>query len=162
MKDDHSRGAPPTSSEITRRTVLGGLAAAALTVPTISHAAGRKRRSTRAELPTAASPHSMFDPRSGLFSPVASMKMPRARHASVLLPDGRVAVLGGFGQQPTGSVEIYDPGTNMWTSGQPLKVPRLDHTAISDGDAVYILGGSGLGQVDFVEYYQPALKPSGA
>jgi hypothetical protein len=104
----------------------------------------------------------IFDPRSGLFSPAASMKMPRARHASVLLPDGRVAVLGGFGQQPTGSVEIYDPGTNTWTGAQPLKVPRLDHTAVSDGDAVYILGGSGLGQVDFVEYYQPALKPSGA
>ena len=84
----------------------------------------------------------IFEPNSGEWIQVASMQVARARHASVQLNDGRVAVLGGYHYSPTNSIEIYDTATDTWTAANPLAHPRYDHTAISDGRNVYVIGGS--------------------
>jgi hypothetical protein len=84
------------------------------------------------------------------------MQLPRARHAAVALKDGRVAVIGGISNGPTASVEVYDPGTDSWTFSKPLAQPRYDHTVASQGDTVYVIGGSAQSMLDGVEAVFPA------
>jgi type II secretory pathway pseudopilin PulG len=83
----------------------------------------------------------IFDPEKNEWSTAASMTHPRARHASVLLPDGRVAVLGGFYTGPLDSAEIYDPSTNTWTKGTKLPQPMCDHTACLAQGRIIVSGG---------------------
>jgi len=103
----------------------------------------------------------IFDPRTGIYLNAAPMRVARARHAAVMLGDGRVAVLGGIGQNPTSSVEIYDPRTNTWEVGEPLAGPRYDHTATSDGYYVYVMGGTAQNMVSGVEYLRPVSLANG-
>lgn len=84
----------------------------------------------------------IFDPSNHTWQNAAPMAMPRARHASVLLPDGRVAVLGGFYNRSLASVEIYEPRTNTWTKGKSLPQPMCDHTACLAQGRVVIAGGA--------------------
>ena len=69
--------------------------------------------------------------------------------------DGRVAVIGGMSQNPTASVEIYDPARNTWQVGAPLAQPRYDHSAVADGDLVHVLGGSNSLMMSGVETLDP-------
>lgn len=84
----------------------------------------------------------IFDPASHSWLNAAPMALPRARHASVLLPDGRVAVLGGFYNTALDSVEIYEPRTNTWTKGKSLPQPMCDLTACLAQGRVVIGGGA--------------------
>lgn len=61
------------------------------------------------------------------------------------LPDGRILVNGGSSSAKT---SIYDPGTNRWTSGAAMNVPRgyQGDTVLSNGD-VLTVGGSWSGGV---------------
>ncbi len=97
----------------------------------------------------------IYDPNSGGYSVAAPMNVARARHASVTLSDGRVAVLGGIGMNPTSSVEIYDPRTNTWQAGEPLSQPRYDHCAAFDGYYIYAVGGTSQGMLSGVEAIRP-------
>lgn len=92
--------------------------------------------------PRALSSAAIYDPSNNSWSAAAEMHIPRARHAAVVLPDGRVAVLGGMATQATASVEIYDPHEDKWLAAEPLAQPRYDHGATTDGGAIYVIGGS--------------------
>ncbi|HEY3782900.1 MAG TPA: kelch repeat-containing protein [Fimbriimonadaceae bacterium] len=83
----------------------------------------------------------IFDPGRNEWSTAAPMTFPRARHASVLLPDGRVAVLGGFYKGPLDSVEIYDPSQNTWAKGKKLPQPMCDHSACFAQGRIIVSGG---------------------
>jgi N-acetylneuraminic acid mutarotase len=83
----------------------------------------------------------IYDPGRNAWSSAASMSHPRARHSSVLLPDGRVAVLGGFYTGAIDSVEIYDPSQNTWAKGQKLPEPTCDHSACFAQGRIIITGG---------------------
>jgi len=96
----------------------------------------------------------LYDPRNGTWTTAAPMMTPRARHAAVTLPDGRVAVIGGMGLSATASVEIYDARTNQWRSAPSLAQPRYDHSAVLDGGNIYVLGGSAASMLSSVELYQ--------
>ena len=93
----------------------------------------------------------ILDGSGGQMWSAAPMIVPRARHAAVALPDGRVAVMGGIALAPTDSVEIYDPRTNTWELGGSLAQPRYDHCAVCEGGQVYVLGGSSLSMMTGVE-----------
>lgn len=83
----------------------------------------------------------IFDPAGESWTNAQPMVQPRARHASVLLSDGRVAVLGGFAIGELSSVEVYDPATNQWSSGHPLPRPMADISACCSRGKIIVTGG---------------------
>ncbi|HBJ84410.1 MAG TPA: hypothetical protein DDZ88_11175 [Verrucomicrobiales bacterium] len=102
----------------------------------------------------------LFDPKTGLWTPVASMNSPRSAHAATLLADDRVLVAGGQTVQGVAlaSAEIYDPVTLTWTSiGGMLSSRRsASATTLADG-RVLLAGGFGPGGVlSTAELYNPA------
>ena len=66
----------------------------------------------------------IFDPTTRTFAPTGPMTAPRHFQSSVLLPDGRVLVVGGSEQlnwtRDTSRTEIYDPKTGTFSLGDPL------------------------------------------
>lgn len=83
---------------------------------------------------------------------VNSMVNARAFHNSVVMPDGKVLVVGGEGYPVPFSddttvltPELYNPATSSFTSVNPISVPRNYHSwALLMPDAQVISGGGGL------------------
>ena len=88
-----------------------------------------------------------YDPRDDAWTDLAPLATPRARHAAALLPDGRVAVLGGMHAAPVASVEIYDPQTDVWSAGEPLPLPLVDHAAAACAGGILVTGGGASAQL---------------
>jgi hypothetical protein len=90
-------------------------------------------------------PADMTQPAS--FTPVASLRFPRAEATASLLLDGTILVVGGAGDAngtPRRDAELYNPITRTTTVFE-LAVARRGHTAtvLSDG-RVLVAGGIGL------------------
>jgi Kelch motif len=93
------------------------------------------------------------------WSPAAPMREARVRPVTVLLPDGRVLVAGGFGDhecsrsvasneryscKPLASAEIYDPASNEWTPTAPMPEARGGAVGtLLSGGTVLVVGGDG-------------------
>lgn len=97
----------------------------------------------------------------GSFASVESLAEARHAHTATVLPDGRVLVLGGFGDFGTlASAEIYDPASRTFEPGGAIAGPRRSHSAsaLSDGQ-VLVAGGMGneLDAALAIEIYDPAL-----
>ncbi|KAL8964463.1 MAG: hypothetical protein Q9183_004434 [Haloplaca sp. 2 TL-2023] len=83
---------------------------------------------------------------------VGSMSQARAFHNSVVMPDGKVFVVGGeaypvpFSDDTSTLIpEIFNPTTSSFTSGSPMAVPRTYHSwALLLQDASIMVGGGGL------------------
>lgn len=79
----------------------------------------------------------------------ASMASPRVFCDAVLLPDGKVFVVGGsrsgradHGMEPVLTPEIFDPDAETWTTMAPQHVARMYHgSAILLPDATVLLAG---------------------
>lgn len=71
---------------------------------------------------TLTSSSELFDPRTGAWSPAASMPSPRADHVATLLSNGRVLVVGGTsdGTNQVAATIEYDPSRNVWIKLPPL------------------------------------------
>jgi N-acetylneuraminic acid mutarotase len=75
----------------------------------------------------------------------------RSGHASVLLGDGRVLVVGGSvpirqdDHAALAHCEIYDPATGKWSPAGTLNEPRRNHQAVLVGTTVLAIGGSAPG-----------------
>jgi hypothetical protein len=95
----------------------------------------------------------VWDPATGLSTQVGPMSAPRAGHASALLNNGRVLIVGGaqtldFANLPAfiagllETTEIYDPVAGTLTSGPNLLEKKLFHSAttLAGGD-VLVAGG---------------------
>lgn len=86
----------------------------------------------------------VFDPVTGGFRAVGSLRTGRGGHTASLLPDGRVLVAGGwFGSRGvTPTVEIFDPSTERFSDGPALPQPRDAAVAVGlpDGD-ILLIGG---------------------
>ena len=94
----------------------------------------------------------IFDPRTGKWTPTGPM-MAAARseveYASVLLPDGRVLVPGGYTapSTPVSSSDLYDPRTGTWTASGSMSVVRAGHSSIvlRGNRGVLVMGGTAKG-----------------
>jgi alkylated DNA repair dioxygenase AlkB len=102
----------------------------------------------------------LFDPAIRSFATLAPMNTPRAGHAAILLPDGRVLVSGGWtGQRTAASAEIYDPVTGLWTAVGDMTEARESHIAapLADGRVLMMGGGAdGRWQLASAEVFDPA------
>lgn len=87
------------------------------------------------------------------------MKTARSDHASVLLPDGRVLVIGGTdGTTSLKSSEVFDPSTEKWSATGDMKTARRGHTAtLLLNNKVLVTGGyDGKAALLTAEVYDPS------
>lgn len=92
----------------------------------------------------------LYDPASQTFQALPPMSTPRASHAAVTLPDGRVLIVGGWtGSQSTSSAEVYDPTTEQWKPVDEMSEARASLIAVALQDSsVLVMGG---GNVDIFD-----------
>lgn len=87
----------------------------------------------------------IFDPKTEQFAPLASrLQTARMAHSAVSLPDGRVLLAGGWCSDikaTTGSLEIYDPATQMFTSGPSLPQSGHDLALLAFSDGLVLAAG---------------------
>jgi len=77
----------------------------------------------------------------GAWSPAASMGQPHQAATATLLPNGKVLVVGGFGQLDS-APELYDPASDTWSPTGPLVVTRSLGTAtLLPSGKVLLAGG---------------------
>jgi len=107
----------------------------------------------------------LYDPASGMWTPVGDMNGARSELQMVALADGRVFVLGGDeafspsgGLEMRGRGEIFDPATSTWSLTDPMLTPRWGHTvaALPSGE-ILVVGGQDAGWMDAgaTEIYDP-------
>jgi N-acetylneuraminic acid mutarotase len=104
----------------------------------------------------------LYDPVADRWTPAATLTDRRFSHTATLLPSGKVVVLGGnsggIDPEPLDSTELYDPEANRWTPVGSLRQARERHTAtLLPNGKVLVLGGSGPGQLSWVELYDPVI-----
>ena len=99
------------------------------------------------------------------------MLSPRVMPDSILLPDGRVLIVGGSAsghadgmRDPVYRLELFDPATESWTSMCSIHVPRLYHsTAILLPDARVLMAGRSqiwnVAPYDFAEHRVEIFSP---
>ena len=94
-----------------------------------------------------------------------AMSRPRVEMNAVLLPTGKVLMVGGSANDEDGTTasltaDLYDPTTNSFSSAAPNVYPHLYHsTALLLPDATVVLSGGNPQQGTFephIEIYQPA------
>ena len=101
----------------------------------------------------------VYNVASNTWTTVGSMAENRYCHSTVLLPSGKVLVVGGYDYSSgstRASAEIFDPATGLWASGGSMAAGRYFATAVNDGNGhVYVVGGydAGSGAVGGVESY---------
>jgi uncharacterized protein (TIGR03437 family) len=91
------------------------------------------------------------------WSPAGTMIVSRVQHSSLLLPSGKVLLMG-----PDSSVETFDPATGIYTPAGNLIAGhgfRTNAILLNDG-RVLIVGGDGAPQL--AEIYDPATQRSTA
>ena len=94
----------------------------------------------------------------------ADMLTPRYDGAAVFL-SGKIYAIGGRGSsgQSTGTVEVLDLASGLWSAAPPLKEARSGHVAHVIGGKIYVIGGafypfntSAKSMVSTAEVFDPA------
>jgi hypothetical protein len=95
-----------------------------------------------------------YDPTTGKFTPAGSMRIPRHKHAAVLLDNGRVLIVGGSDNRDwrgkMDSAEIYDPAAGKFADAGRMSEARFKLTnaivRLPEGK-VLIAGGAGRAEI---------------
>ncbi len=112
----------------------------------------------------------LYDPATGKFTATGRLTMPRTSFDDILLPDGRVLLIGGFGRGTVAlaGADIYDPATSKFTATGSMANARVNFTAtlLKDG-RVLVTGGDQMNETALAtaEIYDPAtgtFSPTGA
>lgn len=100
-----------------------------------------------------------YNPETGTWGSIVSMKRSRCQHTATTLADGTVLVSGGASDA---SAEFYNPSTKAWTLTTGMMSVRSRHTAtLLQNGKVLVAGGTdntGYTPVNYSEYYNPATK----
>lgn len=97
--------------------------------------------------------------------PVSPPGQSRSGASAILLPSGKVLLIGGYNPSYSFSslstVELFDPASNIWTAMAPMLVGRSNQTTtlLANGDLL-VVGGDSEPEVDndyrSAEMYDPA------
>lgn len=107
----------------------------------------------------------LFDPSTGRWESRAPMPTGRSGHAAAVVR-GCLYVFGGEGNAATPSgvfpqTELYDPGSNTWTSLSPMPSPRHGIGAAAIGQRIFVPGGASVQGFGAVSTNDAFLAPSG-
>jgi Kelch motif/Galactose oxidase, central domain len=88
----------------------------------------------------------VYDPTSGTWTVVASMSTPRQSQGAAALSNGTVLVVGGLNDASSavigiGTLEIYDPTSNTWTTSGAMVTTRQSFVLDTLGDGRVLLDG---------------------
>jgi len=107
-----------------------------------------------------------YDPATDRWTAAGSLGAGHYGHQAVLLPDGRVLIIGGVttsvgGEESsariTDTTMLYDPATSDWTPGAALTTARVGHTAtLLPNGRVLVTGGKLPSSSATAELYDPA------
>jgi WD40 repeat protein len=103
----------------------------------------------------------IYDPGTGTFSRTGSMKAARENAQAVLLPNGKVLIVGGDQGEPDinfwdslGSAELYDPATGKFTPTGSMNIPRTQFSAtLLPNGKVLVAGGADFAGPAMAETY---------
>lgn len=93
----------------------------------------------------------IYDAVANTWSSAGSMATPRGNHKVFALGNNRFLHAGGangdiLNPVALGSTEIYNAGTNSWTAGPPLTIPRAGHAAfLTPRGQLQLFGGATTG-----------------
>ena len=102
----------------------------------------------------------VYDPTARSWSATRPMAAGRADgQTTTRLPDGRVLVAGGVGDQSVPG-EIYDPKTNAWSTAAPglESIGGQTATSLPDGTVLFAGGWDGVHALATSEVYDPVLN----
>ena len=78
----------------------------------------------------------------------ANMPVGVMQHSAVTGTDGKIYIFGGrtsSGTAPTGTVQIYDPASNVWSVGTSMLIPKVQFGAVlANNGKIYVVGGKAL------------------
>jgi hypothetical protein len=106
-------------------------------------------------------------PRAAAWVPTGDMVAARGSHTSILLPNGKVLVAGGFvlvagvpdseGGRQLASAELYDPTSGSWTATGSMNHARAGGAAVPlENRKILVVGGVGPSAPWSAELYDPA------
>jgi N-acetylneuraminic acid mutarotase len=107
----------------------------------------------------------LYDPATGTWTMTGHLNAPRWDHTATLLTNGQVLVAGGvtsaappdFGR--TGTAELYDPATEVWTPTADMGTTRSWHTAtLLNNGKVLVAGGFSSDTLGSAELYDPVSR----
>ena len=96
----------------------------------------------------------LYDPVAATWSDASSMNARRSRHTAVLLPNGKVLVVGDDGTAGAAPPDLYNPVARTFVPTKPMRASRGSPTSnLFGGIGVLVAGGSGSGEAGSGEVY---------